>query len=162
SFDLPYLTNVFAAGNSGAMNCGVYSAGDGKVFSAYQSAKKIVCVGATDAFDAVAPFSNKGPVQDGRIKPDIISLGDKVWADWPVNIYSINRGTSMAAPGVAGGLALLVQRYRQLHSGADPENAFLKALLCNGATDLGNPGPDFTFGFGRMNLLHSVQMMESN
>ncbi len=62
-------------------------------------------------------------------------------------------GTSMSSPAVSGGLALLYQRYRQLHSGANPKNGLMKALICNGGTDLGNTGPDFTYGFGWMNLV---------
>jgi hypothetical protein len=38
----------------------------------------------------------------------------------------------------------------------------LKALLCNGASDRGNAGPDFTYGFGSMNLVRSLAMMEAN
>ncbi len=68
----------------------------------------------------------------------------------------------MAAPAVSGGLALLYQRYRQLHSNANPESGLMKALLCNGGDDLGNPGPDFSYGFGRMNLLRSVTMLEDS
>ena len=38
----------------------------------------------------------------------------------------------------------------------------MKALLCNGATDIGNSGPDYFYGFGWMNLLRSVKMVENN
>ena len=37
----------------------------------------------------------------------------------------------------------------------------MKSLLCNGAIDIGNAGPDFRFGFGQMNLLRSVTMLEN-
>jgi subtilisin family serine protease len=141
--DLPNLLHVFSAGNSGSMNCGIYAAGYGTVLSGYQSAKNVITVGATNGYDVIAPFSSKGPVQDGRIKPEIMAQGDTVWSAWPVNIHSINRGTSMAAPAVSGGLALLYERYRALHGGSNPKNALMKAVLLNGATDLGNPGPDF-------------------
>ena len=67
----------------------------------------------------------------------------------------------MAAPAATGGLALLVQRYRQLNAGANPKSGLLKVLLCNGATDRGNAGPDFSYGFGSMNLLRSITMMEN-
>ena len=35
----------------------------------------------------------------------------------------------------------------------------MKALICNGSSDLGNTGPDYTYGFGGMNLLRSVDML---
>lgn len=38
----------------------------------------------------------------------------------------------------------------------------MKALICNGATDLGQPGPDYSYGFGWLNLLRSVSMLENN
>ena len=38
----------------------------------------------------------------------------------------------------------------------------MKALLCNGATDKGNVGPDYSYGFGWMNLLRSVTMLENS
>ena len=66
----------------------------------------------------------------------------------------------MAAPGVSGGLALLYQRYRQLNAGADPANALMKAVLLNGADDKGNAGIDYKYGFGWINLLRSVRMIE--
>src|SRR5678816_2164877 len=106
--------------------------------------------------------SSRGPVRDGRLKPDITAQGTNVVSTWPVNTYSGASGTSMSAPAVAGGLGLLYQRYRQLHSNQDPKSALMKALMCNGAYDRGNKGPDFQNGFGSMNLLRSIDMLENN
>ncbi|MES2882507.1 MAG: S8 family serine peptidase [Bacteroidota bacterium] len=94
------------------------------------------------------------------MKPEIVTMGQFVASTWPTNIYSYNNGTSMAAPAASGGLALLYQRYRQLNAGVNPKNGLMKALLCNGAADRGNAGPDFKYGYGWMNLLRSVEMME--
>ncbi|HEX2630381.1 MAG TPA: S8 family serine peptidase, partial [Chitinophagaceae bacterium] len=164
AFDLPNLENVFAAGNSGLFgltNCTYYANGYGTVLSGFQSAKNAITVGNTTENDSIHYVSSRGPVRDGRIKPDITAQGRNVWSAgfgsyWP------NTGTSMAAPAVSGGLALLYQRYRQLHGNANPTNALMKALLLNGATDLGKDGPDYTYGFGWMNLLRSVIMLENN
>ncbi len=162
AFDMPNLQNVFAAGNSGGMVCGPFPSGFKTVLGSYQSAKNVISVGNTTVDAIVHSSSSKGPVDDGRIKPEISAQGTAVVSSYPVNIYVASTGTSMASPAVSGGLALLYQRYRQLHSGADPKNALMKALICNGGTDLGNAGPDFSYGFGWMNLLRSVQMMENN
>lgn len=78
----------------------------------------------------------------------------------PGNAYGLNTGTSMAAPAVTGGLALLYQRYKQLHNGINPPGALMKAILCNTANDLGNHGPDFSYGFGAMNLLRAVRALD--
>jgi hypothetical protein len=161
---LPHLQNVFAAGNSGLFGsivCTRYANGFGTVLGAYQSAKNVVCVGNTTENDSLHYVSSRGPVRDGRIKPDITAQGRNVWSAG-FGSYWANTGTSMASPGVAGGLALLYQHYRQLNGNADPKNGLMKALLCNGATDLGAAGPDYSYGFGWMNLLRSAIMLEKN
>ncbi|PZR29702.1 MAG: peptidase S8/S53 subtilisin kexin sedolisin [Citrobacter freundii] len=162
SFLLPNLQNVFAAGNSGAYNCAPYPSTYKTVLGAYQSAKNVISVGSESELSVLHSSSSRGPVADGRIKPEIVAQGVSVVSTYPVNLYGFNTGTSMASPAVAGGLGLLYQRYRQLHANADPSNALMKALLCNGATDIGNPGPDYFYGFGQMNLLRSVTMLENN
>ena len=160
AYDLPELQHVFAAGNDGNKACAPYPAGFRTVLGGYQSAKNVLTVGSTDYKRDVSSFSSRGPVKDFRLKPEIMSVGEFVASTWTNNIYSYNNGTSMAAPGVSGGLALLVQRYRQLHAGSNPKNALMKALLCNGADDRGNAGPDFKYGLGCMNLIRSLKMME--
>lgn len=160
AYDLPELQHVFASGNDGLSTCAPYPAGFKTVLGGYQAAKNIITVGSVDYKNDISSFSSRGPVRDGRLKPEIMAQGDFVASTWTNNIYSYNNGTSMATPGVSGGLALLVQRYRQLNAGANPESGLLKALLCNGASDRGNTGPDFRYGFGSMNLVRSVKMME--
>lgn len=160
AFDYPQLENVFSAGNSGTSTCAPFLPGYHTVLGGYQSAKNVITVGATTDSGLVAAFSSRGPVRDGRLKPEIMTMGQGVASSWPTNIYSFNNGTSMAAPAVSGGLALLYQRYRQLNGGANPKNGLMKAIVVNGASDRGNTGPDYQYGFGWMNLLRSVDMIE--
>lgn len=158
----PSLQHVFSAGNSGGFSCSPYPAGFNTVLGDYQSAKNVLTIGSTTETGTLSDASSRGPVKDGRIKPEIMVQGTNVVSCWAFNIYSYNSGTSMAAPGATGGLTLLYQRYRQLHSGNNPKSGLMKALLCNGAEDKGNPGPDYRFGFGWMNLNRSVEMLENN
>ena len=162
AFDLPELQHVFAAGNDGFGTCSPYPFGFKTVLGGYQSAKNILTVGSTNYKGEVSFFSSRGPVKDGRIKPEIMSQGTSVRSLWLNNSFSSFSGTSMAAPGVSGGLALLVQRYRQLNTGANPKSGLLKAIICNGGSDLGNEGPDYKYGFGTMDLLRSVTMIENS
>lgn len=162
TFQMPNLQHVFAAGNSGLFNCSPYLPGFRTVLGAYQTAKNTISVGNTTELGVLASNSSKGPVRDGRIKPEIVAQGLNVFSTLPGPGYSSLSGTSMAAPAISGGLALLYQRYKQLNGGINPKNGLMKTLLCNGATDLGNTGPDFSYGFGWMNVLHSVKMLEHN
>ena len=160
ALELPYLQHVFATGNSGNDECGPYPKGFGTVLGGFQTAKNTLSVGSTTAAGLVANGSSKGPVRDGRLKPEITAMGVSVRSSVPTNGYDGGSGTSMASPAVTGGLALLYQRYRQLHNGADPKSALMKALVMNGAADKGNRGPDYSYGFGWMDLQRSLSMLE--
>jgi hypothetical protein len=164
AFTLPKLQHVFASGNSGYSGCDPYPFSFHTVLGSYQSAKNVLTVGNTSNDGTIYYSSSRGPVNDGRIKPEICALGDAVIsATGPSNnTYNFAWGTSMAAPGVSGGLALLDQRYKQLNGNNNPKSGLMKALICNGGRDLGNAGPDFTYGFGWLNLLRSIDMLENN
>ncbi|MBI1342918.1 MAG: S8 family serine peptidase [Terrimonas sp.] len=162
SESLPNLQHVFAAGNDGNyVNCPPYPAGFQTVLGSYQSAKNVLVVGSTEKDYSISDFSSRGPVKDGRTKPEIMAYGRFLISTYPHNAYGYSSGTSMSSPAVAGGLGLLYQRYRQLHAGADPKNGLMKALICNGADDRGNTGVDYTFGYGSMNLLRSIDMLDN-
>lgn len=157
AFQMPNLQHVFAAGNSGSAICSPYLVPYGNVLGGFQSSKNTICVGSGAEFGN----SSKGPVKDGRIKPEIVARGVVFSTNNNISGYRNSAGTSQSAPGVSGGLALLYQRYRQLNGGSNPKSGLMKAVLCNGATDYGNTGPDFRYGFGSMNLLRSVLMLEN-
>jgi hypothetical protein len=159
---LPNLENVFAAGNDGGLTCSNYPSAFRTVLSGYQSAKNVLTIGATDRAGVVTSFSSRGPVKDGRTKPELMADGFYTISTVPDDGYSLQQGTSMSAPAVTGGLALLYEKYRLQNSGANPKNGLVKALICNGGADLGNAGPDYTYGFGWMNLLRSVDMLSNN
>ena len=93
---------------------------------------------------------------DGRIKPEIMGSGYNINSTIPFNAYGGSTGSSMSCPAVTGSLALLYERYRQLHAGANPSAALIKAVACNSADDLGNPGPDYFYGFGMLNARKAV------
>ncbi|MCX6315664.1 MAG: S8 family serine peptidase [Bacteroidetes bacterium] len=165
AISLPKVFNTFAVGNSGIgfpIDCSPYPAGFRSALGGMQSAKNILSVGNTYADGVIFPQSSRGPVKDGRIKPEITAQGAFVTSTSTFTDYSQNTGTSMANPAVAGTLALLYERYRQLNGAAsDPDNVLMKAILCNTAIDKGNAGPDYIYGFGWLNGLRAVQTLEA-
>ncbi len=161
AFDFPYLQQVFASGNDGASTCAPYPAGFKTVLGSYQSAKNVLTVGNTDSSGTIAPGSSKGPVKDGRIKPEITTMGRQVFSTG-FGSYYYNSGTSMASPGATGGLTLLYQLYRQLNSGNNPKSGLIKAIACNSGRDLGNNGPDYTYGFGWLDLKRAALTLENS
>jgi PKD repeat protein len=129
----------------------------------FVGAKNTVCVGATGAaaragppkVDGIAYFSQFGPMNDGRVKPDVVAFGDGVTLCADVNSSQTNSGTSFSTPAVTGITALLFQQYKS-KAGSEPSGALAKALLCNSAADLGTIGPDGVYGFGLVDAQAAV------
>lgn len=157
------VLNVFAAGNDGGFSCTGYPNSYGTIKTGWQVAKNVITVGAIDQANyQIASFSSRGPALDGRIKPEIVANGFATVSTYPFDNYAVNYGTSMAAPVVTGVTALLQQSFRKQHSGQTAQSSLIKGILCNSAEDLGNPGPDYTYGFGMLNAKKAVEALENN
>ncbi len=76
-------------------------------------AEKVISVGAVDASGRRAAFSSLGPTYDGRIKPDVMAMGQRVYTVDPSSVtgYTRGDGTSFSAPLVAGVAALLLEAF---------------------------------------------------
>ncbi len=157
----PSLMHVFSAGNSGTSNCG-YGAGPywGNVTGGHKIGKNVIAVANLDYKDVLSTSSSRGPAHDGRIKPDISGKGSNVYSTTNPNSYTSKSGTSMSCPGVSGSFAQLYHAYKELNNGEDPKGGLIKAVVLNTADDLGNTGPDFKFGWGRINNLRAVELLE--
>ena len=165
SINYPHLEHVFAAGNSGMVSCPPIGPGYRTVLGDYQVAKNVLTVGNTTDTGRIFNRSSRGPALDGRIKPEICAIGTSVTSTstpWVFNYYADNTGTSMASPAIAGGMALLYEKYRNMNGNADPDNVLVKALVVNSGDDYGNPGPDFIYGYGQANFWRAEQMLENN
>lgn len=162
----PSLIHVFSAGNNGTSACSPnnYGAGPtwGNITGGHKMGKNVITVGNLSRFDFLNSSSSRGPATDGRIKPDICGVGTSVVSTGPYNDYFSATGTSMSCPGVAGVLAQLYEGYKDLNGGVNPESALIKASVLNTAEDLGNPGPDFKFGWGRINARRAFDIISEN
>jgi len=157
------LMHVFSAGNNGTANCNYGAgAGWGNITGGHKQGKNVIAVANLDGNDAIAGSSSRGPARDGRIKPDVAALGTNVFSTIENHSYASYTGTSMACPGTAGTLATLYHAYRSTHANAYPDGGLMKAIMMNSADDLGNAGPDFLFGYGRINALRAVRTIEQN
>lgn len=160
-FDHNSILQVFSAGNNNNADCG-YGAGFnwGNITGGHKIAKNVIATANLTNDDVLVNSSSRGPASDGRIKPDISANGNGQLSTDPYNTYNPGGGTSAAAPGIAGVSAQLYQAYRELNGGIDPSSALIKACLLNTADDLGNPGPDFKFGWGRVHGLNALRTLE--
>lgn len=155
-----YHLHCHSAGNAQA-SC---ASGWFSITGTGKAAKNNIVVGALTSTDGMTSFSSFGPVNDGRVKPEICAFGNGVLStnNSTTTPYASLSGTSMATPGIAGTLTLVSQRYKQLNGNVLPSSALVKNVACNTAQDLGNPGPDYRFGFGRVNALKAIRIFEEN
>lgn len=164
-YNNPFLEHIFASGNDGTLSCSPYPASFGTIKSGYQTAKNVLTVGNYDislAVPLIYSSSSRGPVEDGRIKPEIVASGASVWGTISNNGYNQSWGTSFSTPVVTAVWTMLTERYKQLHSGVNPKSGLLKAVLCNTSVDKGNVGPDYKHGFGLIQAQRAVAALEQN
>jgi hypothetical protein len=163
---------VWAAGNERqGSRCDVEGFGDYYSSAPPANAKNHITVGALNSNDdSMTGFSSWGPADDGRLRPDVSGPGCQSGGDGGVTSstntsdtsYGALCGTSMASPTVCGISSLIIQDFRAQFPGA-PEfrNSTLKVLLAHTAVDLGNPGPDYQFGYGSVRAQAAVDFMRS-
>jgi serine protease AprX len=130
---------IVSAGNEGKSSEWPY-------ISAPADGFDVVAVGAVDEFGDLADFSSIGPTYDGRIKPDLVAMGEGTYVVDPANVnaYRKANGTSMATPLVAGTIALLKQALPEI-----TRNKMLVKLLKYTASRALNP--DNRYGWGLIN-----------
>lgn len=170
--ELENMLILFAAGND-----------DGQVNSTSSpgNAKNVLTVGALGHGNStsVAFFSNKGPTDDGRLKPDIATPGTSTESaagnsDNSNTLdttpqRSTKSGTSMATPTTAGAAALMRQYFtdgfyptggRNPADAHEPTGPLMKAVLLNG-TGIDSGFFENDTGWGRTNLSTSLMFADS-
>lgn len=145
---------IFAAGNFGsASSTSASPANNPEAFA----------VGAVNNSNIIRSDSSRGPrpagtaCDDGTVFPEVVAPGTGIHTTYPMPTkYSNASGTSLAAPHVAGGLALLLNAYPPL------TQAEQESVLLNNVVDLGAASPDNSYGQGRIDLLAALTSLSAN
>ena len=135
-----------AAGNEGNGNCTLGIPAD---------AERVLTVGAVDAAGERAYFSSVGPTFDGRIKPDVMAMGQDTYVasgygNWYP--YYNGSGTSFATPVLAGAVACL----RQARPYASVQEICDVIRACGNRAD----NPDSHYGYGIPDFSQALEMLE--
>ncbi len=159
------IDNAFGVGVVAAIAAGNWGPSPESIASP-GTARKAITVGATDKQDQIASFSSRGPViwvdeqgiERALLKPDVVAPGVSICAaefdGWQSQSRCLDdkhiflSGTSMAAPHVAGTVALM----RQAHPSWSADE--IKMAVRNNAIALGSDIN--TYGYGRINALETV------
>ncbi|MDR2816416.1 MAG: S8 family serine peptidase [Proteiniphilum sp.] len=78
-------------------------------------AKNVLAVGAVGTDSIIASFSSHGLTADGRIKPDLVSVGKKTVTIGRDGLVGETNGTSLSSPFLAGLIASLWSATPSLH-----------------------------------------------
>jgi hypothetical protein len=164
------VTVSWSAGNergTSSQYCGSLGFTWGTV-TPYGTAKNVITVGAINSNNStMTSFSSWGPTDDGRVKPELVAPGCQTNGDYgvtstkPGSGYTVMCGTSMSAPTVTGCVALWLQRYKALHPGAYPLASTVKSVFVESADDLGDTGPEYDWGYGRINVTKAVDLLNA-
>ena len=166
----------YTAGENGGSSKAVISVGALAARSAFRNVKGVWVNDSGYVVPVnITRFSSKGPSVDGRIKPNISapgfyvpsSINNKQFSGWMLDktllktvfrndtqYWSTSSGTSMAAPHVAGIVALILQANPKLTA------AQVKTILETTATVDQNTGavPNNRYGYGKVNAYNAVLM----
>lgn len=176
-YNAPYYLMISAAGNSQKTkhNESPISGTDINGYDlllGFTTAKNSITVAAADVdvdnfgdlkTASVTNYSSFGPLDDGRIKPELASVGSFIYTTSYINdtSYEASSGTSMATPGVTGSLLLLQQYYERLNHNY-MKAATLKGLALHTADDVNEPGPDYKMGWGIINTKKAAELITTN
>lgn len=113
-------------------------------------AEHSLTIGAVNSNGQRAYFSSVGPTYDGRIKPDVMAMGEGTYVAGHGSYYNGN-GTSFATPVMAGAVTCLWQ--------ANPMATVEE--ICDAVRQCGDHAshPDKYYGYGIPNLEQAMQVL---
>ncbi len=107
-------------------------------------ADSILTIGSVNSSGIHSSFSSQGPTADGRIKPDVSTMGEGSYVCQPGYNFTSGNGTSFACPIMAGAVACLIQ--------AHPTKTNMQILNAIKSTASKSTSPDNLYGWGIPNL----------
>ncbi len=100
----------------------------------------VLGVGAVDSTSQVSNFSSRGPSFDGRIKPDLVAMGQAAGFQYVNGWLARGNGTSFSSPLMAGSAASLWQAFPEL-----PASELMR-IIRQAGDRFGHPDPDYGYG----------------
>lgn len=122
----------------------VVAAGNYGVLDSTPNNSSVISVSATNNNDSLTSWSSYGPYVD------VSAPGEGIWTTTNGGGYSAVSGTSFSSPATCAVLALMKSANNSLSI------AQLESILKSTAVDLGTPGYDQYFGYGRINAEAAV------
>jgi subtilisin len=107
--------------------------------------KNVIAVSSVDSDDVIAPSSARGP------EIDLCAPGVNILSTLPGGKYGRMSGTSVACPHVSGVAALAWKAH------PSSNNRQIWNLIASTADDLGMPGADSKYGYGRVDAYKTVR-----
>ena len=132
-----------SAGNSG--NSGW------KYIIAPSDGDSVLAVGAVNKDSIPGSFSSYGPSADGRVKPDVASVGVNTWVINSNGSVAFGSGTSFSNPNIAGLIACLWQAF--------PEFSNMDILDVVKRSSHKYANPDTRMGFGIPDMKKAYEML---
>jgi serine protease AprX len=111
----------------------------------------VLCVGSVDSNRQHSVFSSYGPTYDGRVKPDVVAMGEGVtYVNNQANLRT-GSGTSFSGPIIAGFVACLMEAWPNL------TNQQIYEAVIQSADRYNNP--DTAYGYGLPNILKADSLL---
>ena len=155
--DLNGKTSVASIAATMAVRKGIFvlNAAGNEGASAWQrvgvpaDADSICTVGSVNGSGQHSGFSSVGPTADGRIKPDVSTMGEGTYVCQPSGAFTSGNGTSFACPIMAGAVACLWQ--------ANPGKTNWQVLsaIRNASTQYATPDNNYGWGIPNMCLANT-------
>ena len=114
----------------------------------------VLAVGAVNASGQVASFSSYGPSYDGRIKPNVASVGWGTVISAPNGSPASGSGTSFSNPNMAGLITCLWQAF------PDFTNMEILDAVQKSSSQYSNPDDRVGYGIPNMHLAYDMLMSQ--